>query len=473
MSFNSPEETTSAEKAKVATLVEKFKERLPKSRAVLLGIPALIVAGFLVTASFQPNACAVMVDGQEVAVVQDKALAESVLQDTCANLSSEQEVFTEKDVKFENIRLLDRDLVSEEELSEIYLAQLEFSTEATAITVDGDIVAWVKDVATAEEVKEKFQASFSLEDSECLSFEWKNEIGFQDGKTAVCNVNDCDAVMNLLKIGTDKEVIHTVAQGDTLWSIARDNDTTVAEILQANPGLTEKSVLALDSQVKLTKTEPLVDVECVYMKTVQGVVEFPTEFVEDKSLRSGQTKIKQEGQNGEKVVVYRFRTLNGEKIGQETLSCTVTKEPVKRIVAAGSNVYSASRGGTRSSGVSDSGASLRWPTTASRISQGYRSGHRAIDIDGNTGDPVYASAAGTVSFAGWSGGYGNCILIKHGNGMTTRYAHCSSMSVSAGASVSRGTVIGCVGSTGRSTGSHLHFEVIVNGTARNPMSYLK
>lgn len=477
MSFSSSGETTKAERSKVAELLEKYKERLPKSRAVLLGIPALIVAGFLVTASFLPNACAVMIDGKEVAVVKDQALAESVLQETCAGLSSEQEVFTEKDLTFNSVRLRDRELVSEEELSQIYLANLDFATEATAITVDGEIVAWVKDEITAQQAKEKFQASFSREDAECVSFEWKSEIAFENGKTAPENILDCDCVVTLLKTGSDKLVTHTVAKGDTLWSIAKANDTSVAEILKANPGLNENSVLALGSQIKLSKVEPLVDVECVYIKKVRGEIEFKTELVEDKNLAAGQTKVKQEGQNGEKEVVYRFRTLNGVKVGQETLSTTVIKEPVTKIVASGTRAYLASRGSARSSGSSSSGSysggSLRWPTTATRISQGYRSGHRAIDIDGNTGDPVYASASGTVSFAGWSGGYGKCILIKHGNGLTTRYAHCSSLSVSAGDTVSAGTVIGKVGSTGRSTGSHLHYEVIVSGTQRNPMSYLR
>lgn len=475
MSFCSPGDSTRAERSKVTLLVEKYKERLPKSRAVLLGIPALIVAGFLVTASFLPNACAVMIDGEEVAVVKDQALAESVLQDTCASLSSEQEVFTEKDVTFDKVWLRDRELVSEEGLTQIYLANLDFATEATAITVDGEIVAWVKDETAAQEAKEKFQASFSLEDAECVSFECKNEIAYQNGKTAPANILDCDCAVSLLKTGLDKLVTHTVAKGDTLWSIARSNDTSVADILKANPGLTENSVLSLGSQVKLTKAEPLVDVECVYTKTVRGVIEFKTELVEDTKLAAGQTKVKQEGQNGEKEVVYRFRTLNGVKVGQETLGTKVIKEPVTKIVASGTRAYLASRGSTGSSGSSGSysGGSLRWPTTATRISQGYRGGHRALDIDGNTGDPVYASAAGTVSFAGWSGGYGKCILIKHGNGMTTRYAHCSSLSVSAGDTVSAGTVIGKVGSTGRSTGSHLHYEVIVNGTARNPNNYLR
>jgi murein DD-endopeptidase MepM/ murein hydrolase activator NlpD len=107
------------------------------------------------------------------------------------------------------------------------------------------------------------------------------------------------------------------------------------------------------------------------------------------------------------------------------------------------------------------------------LSQRYGHGHTGIDIDGDTGDPVYAAAGGTVTFAGYTGGYGKCILIRHSNGLTTRYAHCSSISVSSGEKVSGGENIGRVGSTGRSTGSHLHFEVISGGSTRNPLNYLR
>jgi murein DD-endopeptidase MepM/ murein hydrolase activator NlpD len=106
---------------------------------------------------------------------------------------------------------------------------------------------------------------------------------------------------------------------------------------------------------------------------------------------------------------------------------------------------------------------------------GYRNGkpHEGVDFPAPTGTPVRAAQGGKVLIAGWSsGGYGNMIVIDHGNGLDTRYAHLSSMSVRAGQSVSQGQTIGAVGNTGDSRGAHLHFETRVNGVARNPMNYL-
>lgn len=472
MSFRSPGETVKAGKTLMLQAMEKLKKKLPRSRAVL-AIPALIVVGFLVTASFQPNACAVMIEGKEVAVVKDKAFAEGVLKDACAKISSEQEVFLEDEVTFKDVRLQGRDLATEDELSKIFLSQVGFSTAAVAITIDGKTVAWVQDEAAAKQVMDKFKAGFFRKDAETLSLEMKNDLAYKKGKVAVDKVMDCDAVVNLLKTGSAKVVTCTVKKGDTLWTIARKNDTHVADILKANPGLTENSVLALGSQIKLTKAEPLVHVEAVYKKSVQSVMAFKTEYVKDPKLASGRSKVKQKGQSGKKEVVYRFRTRDGVKVGQEKLGAEVIEKPVTKVVAMGSRLYLASRGGKSRGGSVRGSGSLRWPTSARRISQGYHSGHGAIDIDGNTGDPVYASDGGKVTFAGWSGDYGKCIIINHGNGIRTRYAHCSSLSVSAGDSVSKGEVIGRVGSTGRSTGSHLHFEVIVGGCTRNPLNYVR
>jgi murein DD-endopeptidase MepM/ murein hydrolase activator NlpD len=99
--------------------------------------------------------------------------------------------------------------------------------------------------------------------------------------------------------------------------------------------------------------------------------------------------------------------------------------------------------------------------------------HSGLDFKGPIGTEILAAADGTITFAGWQGGYGNCVEITHANGLVTRYAHLSAITVSLGQKVDRGLQIGRMGSTGRSTGSHLHFEVRLNGSAINPMKFLE
>jgi murein DD-endopeptidase MepM/ murein hydrolase activator NlpD len=122
-----------------------------------------------------------------------------------------------------------------------------------------------------------------------------------------------------------------------------------------------------------------------------------------------------------------------------------------------------------------SSAGLIWPVNAPLTSPfGWRWGrmHEGIDLGAAYGAPIAAAAAGTVIYAGWLGGYGNLTVIDHGGGLATAYGHQSSIAVSGGEQVAQGQTIGYVGSTGHSTGPHLHFEVRVNGQAVDPLGYL-
>ncbi|HSC93201.1 MAG TPA: peptidoglycan DD-metalloendopeptidase family protein [Gaiellaceae bacterium] len=116
-----------------------------------------------------------------------------------------------------------------------------------------------------------------------------------------------------------------------------------------------------------------------------------------------------------------------------------------------------------------------WPTSGTLTSGfGWRWGrmHEGIDIAAPTGTPIAAAASGTVIYAGWMGGYGNLVVIDHGGGLATAYGHQSSIGTGVGAQVSQGQTIGYVGSTGHSTGPHVHFEVRVNGVPVDPLGYL-
>lgn len=122
-----------------------------------------------------------------------------------------------------------------------------------------------------------------------------------------------------------------------------------------------------------------------------------------------------------------------------------------------------------------SAAGFIWPVNGAVVSgYGLRWGrlHEGIDIAASTGTSIWAAAAGTVIYAGWLGGYGNLVVVDHGNGLSTAYAHASAIVVTVGQTVSQGETLSLVGSTGNSSGPHLHFEVRVNGVAVDPLLYL-
>ena len=149
---------------------------------------------------------------------------------------------------------------------------------------------------------------------------------------------------------------------------------------------------------------------------------------------------------------------------------------VKKVASSGGSGIGAS--GMNTSGkVVDLGISLRKPVSGvitSRYGPRSRDNHKGLDIGTSYGTPIYAAAAGTVSTSayGYNGGYGNYVIINHGNGVQTLYGHCSSLCVEKGEKVSQGQLIAKVGSTGISTGNHLHFEVRVNGITQDPQNYV-
>ena len=120
-----------------------------------------------------------------------------------------------------------------------------------------------------------------------------------------------------------------------------------------------------------------------------------------------------------------------------------------------------------------SNSTLLWPTVGHRITQYYSWRHTGLDIANHVGTPLYAADDGVVEFSGWSNGYGNNIVINHGGGIKTRYAHASKLFVKVGERVERGDQIAAMGSTGWSTGPHIHFEVMVNGSKLNPLNYIR
>jgi murein DD-endopeptidase MepM/ murein hydrolase activator NlpD len=183
------------------------------------------------------------------------------------------------------------------------------------------------------------------------------------------------------------------------------------------------------------------------------------------------------------ALVVRQNVLAAARANQQSLLASVRsqrhadEEDLAQMQAASAAIAAQIRAHQDSSGSSGSGVSasgLIWPVNGpitSGFGPRWGSFHEGIDIGAPCGTPIHAAASGTVIYSGWMDGYGNFVIIDHGNGLATAYGHQSAIYVSGG-SVSQGQTIGAVGSTGHSTGCHLHFEVRVNGNPVDPLGYL-
>jgi murein DD-endopeptidase MepM/ murein hydrolase activator NlpD len=257
---------------------------------------------------------------------------------------------------------------------------------------------------------------------------------------------------------------YKVKAGDTLAGIAAKFDVSTMTLWWANK-LKAKNALVRGQELKIppvsglvvnvTPSDTLASLASRY-KISEDVI-LATHKLDDRNLVVGQVLVLPDAR------------------GAPISTPKPSKKPSAR--SSGSSAGTAPRTRVKAPKVY-SGGNFAWPTSSHHISQYYHYGHYGLDIDGSTGDPIYAAAAGTVTFAGWkNNGGGYQVWISHGSGLYTTYNHMSSVSVGRGQHVGRGNRVGRMGATGFATGSHLHFEVwkgpIWNGGSRvNPLAYL-
>lgn len=242
-------------------------------------------------------------------------------------------------------------------------------------------------------------------------------------------------------------VEHTVVAGDTLYGVAKKYSLSAETIMFANGLEKNPDLLRLGQKLVILP--------------VDGILH--TVAQKDTLEKIAKTyKV-----NPEAIATYGLNQLDPKNpqiaVGQRLLVPGGKKE-----IPQVATVYR----GTAPKGAKTGTGKMIWPTSGS-LSQGYKPLHRALDLARSVGTPIKAADNGYVVVAGWSNaGYGNYIVVDHGNGVQTLYAHLSRIFVRPGNVVTRGAVIGNMGSTGNSTGPHLHFEVLKNGVRQNPRNYL-
>ncbi len=280
-------------------------------------------------------------------------------------------------------------------------------------------------------------------------------------------------IMTETEIGTKqaprtRTETYLVKEGDTIGSIAKSFGVNVGTILWSN-SLTERQYIRPGDSLKI----PPVSGVLVTVKKGDTIAKLASTYAADETEIREFNKLTNDSSLaiGTELVIP-----GGEPPAPKQTALAIasqTRERVKR-----SNDGTSANANTQKPADVDTAAlpdaKLLWPTPGHVVTQYYGWKHTGVDIDGDFTSPLYAAYDGVVTTAGWNnGGYGLQIIIKHPNGMMTRYAHSSKMFVKVGDQVKKGQVIAMMGSTGRSTGSHLHFEVYVNGKRTNPLTYIK
>lgn len=447
----------------------------------------LAIAGWARAA--RPNAYELLVDGSRAGIIASPQEAEKVLQ----SLLAEKGGFVPRAVKYREkieirpLKAKRKEIISGEELRQILNDKLTFTTAAIGIAINGEVRLAVADEQAAQTVIERIKDTYrpKIPGISLKGLELKEQITFVLQEVNADEIKGVDEAVTILKDGLTKVQKYTVQAGDSLWTIAKNNNITVEALQAANPQLSSDH-LDIGQELNLTKAVPLVQVVATYVQTAKQSVPYSTKVVADSKLPKGQERVQQPGKAGEKEIKYRIVEKNGIQVAKEVVEEKIVVQPIPKVIAKGTRILQpvAGRGRTTPMVSRDGGSVgvLSWPLRGPITSPfgfrqspfgSHREFHSGLDIDGSTGDPVRAAEAGTVVFVGWLGAYGNRVVIDHGGGLQTGYNHLSGFKTKIGDKVTRGQIIGLVGSTGRSTGSHLDFQVMVNGVYKDPLNYLR
>jgi len=445
----------------IATLWQRVTgSRIGWKTWLWLGIPVLTICTIISLAR-----CAVVWDGEVVVVVRDHEIAETALQHYIKQLEKTTGMpveIQEDTIKYRPVWQMGA-LADEKDIQQSFADKLDCQYEACGIFIDGQKVAAVKNSAAGQKVLANLLDKYSNDGLWETAF--KQKVAVKPVSIDLDEIMDPEKATEYILLGGIDVGEYQVEAGDTLWDVAEATNITTDELIAANPGLTPES-MQVGQTIQIASPAPLVDVLSTYRDVQQEEILFHVQQKVDQNLYWGEQKLLQKGHSGEREVVYKVTLENGLETGRTVVQQKNIQEAVPQIIAKGNKKLLAFRGGN---------GRLAYPTSGAIVSPfGARWGknHEGVDIATNHGTPVVAAEVGTIQRSGYLGAYGLCIDISHGNGVVTRYAHLSSTAVEPGQRVERGQFIGRAGSTGRSTGPHLHFEVMVNGICKNPTIFI-
>ncbi|MDR0468648.1 MAG: peptidoglycan DD-metalloendopeptidase family protein [Peptococcaceae bacterium] len=352
--------------------------------------------------------------------------------------------------------------------------------DAWTIAVSNEHTVYLPSKAQALEVLEDVKRSYLPEgEVTVIDTEFVEPVDLIMRQIPITDLGDASQAFRTLTEGREPLKEYKVQSGDSYWSIATKYNMTVDELMMLNEATDTK--LRVGQILRLNIPKPLLSVKTTVSAIQMMDIPFSTVYRTNEDEWQGQSKVLSAGINGTKEVEYEIAKINGFMVERKVLAETVIADPVDKVVESGSKVIVASRSETVIAPESRQGSSgggsgvLVWPIRA-RINSpfGYRSRgyHSGLDLQAETGDPIYSAGAGKVISSGFFADYGNQVTIDHGDGLSTMYAHLSQINVAVGQEVGVQELVGLAGTTGRTTGPHLHFEVRINGTAVNPVDYL-
>lgn len=371
-------------------------------------------------------------------------------------------------------------IVPDERVTETYAladnilkASGEDITEGTGVFVGGVFLGCTTE---SDDIHEKIDATLAVYESYTANnsnavVRFKHNVELIDGIFPTETLRDYSYFEELIDSGERGDLVYTFAAGDSIEQIAANNGMSLSQLRAMNPNIDFENINS-GTKLMVARNEQLFAVRTLVVETYTETIAYSTLVIPNVNYEVGYVQVVTRGSLGVNEVTVEIEYQNGREISRTIVNTVTKSEAVNEQIIVGTRPAE----GTDISAIGTGYLSAPI-TNFMYIYRGWISGvHRGIDFTAARGSVVYAADNGMVSFAGWhgvgNGGFGNYVAIDHNNSMVTHYAHLDRYVVSTGDIVSKGQVIGFVGSTGNSTGYHLHFAITINGSWTPSEPYL-
>ena len=450
--------------------VRKAIARHPVSPLLYVTILAVAI-GYIVFNDMYTQAYVVSVDGQEVGVVATTEEVDAMVNSLETRVTSilGEEYHYDGEITVTAAYTPAGSYSDTGAIEDSLFEEVGALVEAYGISVNGEEFGYAASEADLREMLDSIAAPYLNENT--VSYDFVEDVQLYPVELPANTEYDLNSIYAALTVLTVEDAYYEVKAGDTFNAIAYGLGMTPAELSGLNMDVNINKLMP-GQQLKIQQAVPFLSVINYTNETYEEAISSPIEYIETADLYVGSTKIKEEGTDGLALVNANATYVNGVEVEREVVTSETLEEPTTTYMYTGTTP----RPKTASNGW------YKWPlavkgTVTSKY--GYRyifgaySWHSGLDIGASRGTNIVAADGGKVTYAGWRGSYGKLVIITHDDGSQTYYAHCSSILVSKGDKVYQGQNIAKVGSTGNSTGPHLHFEIRINGKTVNPQNYIK
>ena len=453
---------------RAAARVRSVVDRHPVSPLLYVTLLAVVIGISCFNGSYI-RAYAMNVNGQEVGVVSspdEKDAIVSNIESRASDILGEQFDY-DADISITPVYVAPDELSDTTQIEDTLFNDVGALVTAYGMRVDGQELGYAPTKDDLYQLLDEVAQPYLTPDT--IRYQFVEDVEVYPIELPSNTQYDVESIRTTLGQLRVEQSTYVVKKGDTFNAIAYSLDMWPNELSVLNPDVIVDK-LWVDQELVIQQAVPFLSVENTTEETYEQEIPSPVEYIETAELYIGDSKVKEQGEDGLERVNAHVTYVNGVEQGREILATETLKEPTMTYAYTG----------TTPRPVTASNGYFIWPVRGAITSNfggrnlwGSYDFHLGLDIACRTGTAIKAADGGTVIKSGWSGSYGKLVAIRHDNGYVTYYAHNSELLVSVGQKVYQGQIIARSGATGNVSGPHCHFEVRINGTSVNPRNYLR